>query len=184
MRLRCLFGLISACIGITLSGCGFHLRNSLTLPENTPAVHVESVQPYSELAKLLRRRLQAIGATVLTENASTFSAMDESAAFARLSIHAERWGELPTAIDTGGRAQEYRLRYAVIFSFILADGRILVPQQAIELSRDYTSQPTDATGTSTERELLADELRREMAASILRRVDSVARAQQATVLQE
>jgi len=171
--------LLSVCMGLLISGCGFHLRNSLTLPEDTPAVRVESVQPYSELAKLLRRRLQAIGATVLSENGPTLSADDPSQTFARLAIHAERWGELPTAIDTGGRAQEYRLRYAVIFSFILADGSVLVPQQAIELSRDYTSQPTDATGTSTEREILAQELRRDMAASILRRVDSVARAQQA-----
>jgi len=176
---RFLFYLLSGGLMVLISGCGFHLRNSLALPEDTPAVRVESVQPYSELAKLLRRHLQAIGITVLTENDSLRSAADQTPPFARLFIHAERWGELPTAIDTGGRAQEYRLRYAVIFSFILADGSVLVPQQAIELSRDYTSQPTDATGTSTERELLAEELRREMAASILRRVDSVSRAQQA-----
>jgi len=176
---RLLFYLLSGSLMVFISGCGFHLRNSLTLPEDTPAVRVESVQPYSELAKLLRRRLQAVGATVLAENNSALSTNDPNQTFARLSIHAERWGELPTAIDTGGRAQEYRLRYAVIFSFNLADGSVLVPQQAIELSRDYTSQPTDATGTSTERELLAEELRREMAASILRRIDSVTRAQQA-----
>ena len=46
----------------------------------------------------------------------------------------------------------------------------------VELSRDYVSPPQAATGTSTEREILADELRREMAASILRRIDSVVRA--------
>jgi len=54
---------------------------------------------------------------------------------------------------------------------------VLVPEQVIELSRDYVSEPTDATGTTTEREILADELRREMSASILRRIDSVVRAQ-------
>jgi len=52
-----------------------------------------------------------------------------------------------------------------------------VPQQVIELSRDYVSPPTDATGTTTEREILADELRREMSASIIRRIDSVVRAE-------
>ena len=50
------------------------------------------------------------------------------------------------------------------------------PQQAVELSRDYVSPPQDATGTTTEREVLAEELRREMAASILRRVDGVVRS--------
>ncbi len=53
---------------------------------------------------------------------------------------------------------------------------MLVPQQVIELSRDYVSPPQDATGTATEREILATELRRDMAASMLRRIDSVVRA--------
>ena len=53
----------------------------------------------------------------------------------------------------------------------------LVPQQVTELSRDYVSPPADSTGTTTEREILADELRREMSASILRRIDSVVRAE-------
>jgi len=171
--------LLPSVLLILVSGCGFHLRDRLILPKDTATVRVESVQPYSELVKLLQRRLQATGAEVIADNNQPLPALDQRPDFARLSIHAERWGELPTAIDSSGRAQEYRLRYAVIFSFILPDGSVLVPQQAIELSRDYISQPTDATGTSTERELLANELRREMAASILRRVDSVARAQTA-----
>ena len=57
--------------------------------------------------------------------------------------------------------------------FLRADGSILVPQQVVELSRDYVSPPVNVTGTTTEREVLAAELRREMAASILRRVDGV-----------
>ncbi len=54
----------------------------------------------------------------------------------------------------------------------------------MELSRDYVSPPQDATGTSTEREILADELRREMAASIMRRIDSVVRAEMEKQKQE
>ena len=80
------------------------------------------------------------------------------------------------AVDQFGRAQEFSLRYAVVFSFKKADGTDLVPQQVVELSRDYVSPPQDATGTTTEREVLAEELRREMAASILRRVDGVVRS--------
>ena len=103
---------------------------------------------------------------------------------ARLEVLSERWGDLPIAIDAQGRAQEFSLRYATIFTFRLADGRELVPQQVVELSRDYVSPPEDATGTSSEREILADELRREMAASILRRIDSVVRADLARQAEE
>ena len=157
-------------LAVSLTGCGFHLRNKLTLPDDTPAVKVESTVRYSELVKLLERGLHASGAIVVGEDAPGKGA-------ARLQIRSERWGDLPIAIDAQGRTQEYSMRYAVVFVFRHPDGSVLVPEQVIELSRDYVSEPTDATGTTTEREILADELRREMSASILRRIDSVVRAQ-------
>ena len=158
---------------LALAGCGFHLRDRLALPEDTPPVLVASTTPFSELVTTLERNLRNAGATVASRERV---ATDPEARVARLDILSERWGDLPIAIDDQGRAQEFSLRYATIFTFRLADGRELVPQQVVELSRDYVSPPEDATGTSTEREILADELRREMAASILRRIDSVGRA--------
>lgn len=158
---------------LALAGCGFHLRGNLALPEDTPPVHVVSTTPFSELATILERSLRNAGAQVATREQME---ADPKATVARLDILSERWGDLPIAIDDQGRAQEFSLRYAAIFTFRLADGTELVPQQVVELSRDYVSPPEDATGTSTEREILADELRREMAASILRRIDSVFRA--------
>lgn len=152
----------------SLTACGFHLRNSLALPPDTPAVKVQSAVQYSELAKLLRRGLKAAGATLADEDAKT--------GFAQVQVLSERWGDLPIAIDSQGRAQEYSLRYAAIFTVTTANGAVLVPQQVIELSRDYVSPPVDATGTATEREILADELRKDMSASILRRINSVVRA--------
>jgi len=49
-----------------------------------------------------------------------------------------------------------------------------VPQQSIELARAYISVPTNAIGTEGERETLMRELRREMTASVLRRIDAAA----------
>jgi LPS-assembly lipoprotein len=167
--------LIALILAAGLTGCGFHLRNKLALPADMPAVKVESTVRYSELVKLLNRGLRSSGATVVGEDGTPGQGKDDPA-LARLQIRSERWGDLPIAIDGQGRAQEYSLRYAVVFSFLKPDGSALVPEQAVELSRDYVSPPENATGTTTEREILADELRREMAASILRRIDSVVRA--------
>jgi len=167
--------LLALVLTATLAGCGFHMRNKLMLPADTAAVQVVSSAPYSELAKLLRRGLQASGAQVTEPDSAAEPGI--TAKVAQLQVMSERWGDLPIAIDAQGRAQEYSLRYAVIFKFLREDGSELVPQQVIELSRDYVSPPTDATGTTTEREILADELRREMSASIMRRIDSVVRAE-------
>ncbi len=155
-------------VAVLLSGCGFHLRGRIALPEDLGPVRVETSTAYSELTTLLERGLQAAGATPAPE--------DAPGEVATLHILSERWGDLPIAIDQFGRAQEFSLRYAVVFAFRRADGSALVPQQVVEMSRDYVSPPEDATGTTTEREILADELRREMATSILRRIDGVVRA--------
>ena len=161
-------------VALLLAGCGFHLRDKLALPEGTAPVQVVSTTPFSELVTVLERNLRNAGAAVAPRG----HVATEADPVARLDILSERWGDLPIAIDAQGRAQEFSLRYAAIFTFRLADGRELLPQQVVELSRDYVSPPEDATGTSTEREILADELRREMAASILRRIDGVVRSGQ------
>lgn len=163
---------------VFLAGCGFHLRNRIALPSDLGPVRVVGASTsYSALVTSLSRGLQAAGATLAApfgEDADANVATD--AQVATLRIMSERWGDLPIAVDQFGRAQEFSLRYAVVFAFTKADGTDLVPQQVVELSRDYVSPPQNATGTTTEREVLAEELRREMAASILRRVDGVVRS--------
>ncbi len=64
----------------------------------------------------------------------------------------------------------------MVFRLRKADGTELVPQQAVELSRDYIAPPADAIGRNSERELLVKEMRRDMSASILRRIDATLRA--------
>ena len=157
--------LLAAClIGLLLSACGFHLRNKIALPDDLGPVKVTSTTRYSPLAEAVATGLR---------NAGAIPAEADAKDVASLQILSERWGDLPIAMDDRGRAQEFSLRYAAVFVFRRADGTELVPQQVVELSRDYVSPPEAATGTTTEREILADELRREMAASILRRVDGV-----------
>jgi LPS-assembly lipoprotein len=147
-----------------LSACGFHLRNKIALPADLGPVRVISTTQYSPLAEAVAVGLRHAGAVPAEADAKNV---------ASLEILSERWGDLPIALDAQGRAQEFSLRYAAVFVFRRADGSELVPQQVVELSRDYVSPPQSATGTATEREILANELRREMAASILRRIDGV-----------
>lgn len=161
--------LLAACLlGLALSACGFHLRSKIVLPPDLGPVRVTSTTQYSPLADAVATGLRHAGAVAADADATNV---------ASLEILSERWGELAIALDNKGRAQEYSMRYATVFVFRRADGSELMPQQVVELSRDYVSPAQSATGTSTEREILADELRREMAASILRRVQSVISAQ-------
>ena len=161
---------------VFLAGCGFHLRNRIALPSDLGPVRVVGASTsYSALVTSLPLCLQLSCDTIASPPRDDHAPAAD-VQFATLCISSLRWVDLPLAVDQFGRAQEFSLRYAVVFAFTKADGTDLVPQQVVELSRDYVSPPQDATGTTTEREVLAEELRREMAASILRRVDGVVRS--------
>jgi LPS-assembly lipoprotein len=147
-----------------LSGCGFHLRNALSLPANLGPVRVLAGDRYSELAENLADGLQRAGAQA--------APADASKGVATLQVISEQWADTPISHDQFGRAQEFALRYAVVFTLRRADDSVVVPQQAVELSRDYLAPARDSIGKTSERELLVRELRRGMAAAILRRVDA------------
>ena len=150
-----------------LSGCGFHLRNALNLPANLGPVRVLAADRYSPLADILAEGLQRAGAQAAPAEASD--------GVATLQVVSEQWADTPISNDQSGRAQEYALRYAVVFSLRRADGSSAVPQQAVELSRDYLAPAVDSIGKASEREMLVRELRRDMAAAILRRVDAASK---------
>ena len=92
-----------------------------------------------------------------------------------MQVISEQWADTPISHDQFGRAQEFTLRYAVIFSMRRGDGSIVVPQQAVELGRDYLAPAVDSIGKASEREMLVRELRRDMAMAILRRVDAASK---------
>lgn len=153
---------------LPLAGCGFHLRNALVLPTDIGPLAVTARDPYSPLADSLARAMERAGATAAAAAADAEGAT-------RLEVMSEKWNDLPIAIDTSGRAQEFSLRYAVVFRLRRADGSAIVPQQAVELSRDYIAPPADSIGRNSERELLVDEMRKDMTAAILRRIDAALR---------
>ncbi|RDZ29047.1 LPS assembly lipoprotein LptE [Lysobacter silvisoli] len=164
MTRRPLIVLATAALALTLSACGFHLRSAMTLPPDLGPVRVVSVDRYSPLAESLAQALTRAGAVPATPETESAAVLD---------LLSERWGDTPVALDQLGRTQEYSLRYAVIFELRKSDGTPLVPRQTIELARDYVSNPTNSIGTEGEREVLQREMRREMSAAVLRRIDAV-----------
>ncbi|HEY0505980.1 MAG TPA: LPS assembly lipoprotein LptE [Lysobacter sp.] len=166
MTFRFLKRAASVALVLALTACGFHLRSALVLPPDIGPVRVVSVDRYSPLAQALADSLARAGATIATEKTADATVLD---------LLAEQWGDRPISLDELGRAQEYSLRYAVTFELRRPDGTTPVPRQTIELARDYVSNPVQSIGTEGEREILQGELRREMTAAVLRRLDAVAR---------
>ena len=78
-------------------------------------------------------------------------------------------------MDQLARVQEYVTTYRVQFVLLDAAGTVVVDPQSIELSREYTYDIGASAGSPAEQELIQRELRRDMEAAILRRLDVVLR---------
>lgn len=158
-----LFLVLALALLLGLSACGFQLRDALTLPADLDPVKVVSTDRYSPLAESLAMALTRAGAEPATPDTESPAVLD---------VIVEKWGDTPISVDERGRAQEFNLRYAVLFELRNGDGTVLVPRQSIELARAYISIPTNSIGTEGERDTLVREMQREMTASVLRRIDA------------
>ena len=151
---------------VVLAGCGFHPRARMALADELGPVKVVTADPYSPLAYGLATALERAGAEPAVEGADA----------ATLHVRSERMETRPLSVDRQAQVREYESRYIVKFELRDAAGAVLVPLQEIALSREYTYDALAPGGSPQEQELLQAELRRDMQAAILRRIDVVLRA--------
>ncbi|MBN8727540.1 MAG: hypothetical protein J0H15_07525 [Xanthomonadales bacterium] len=156
-----------AALAALLAGCGFHLRQEAVLPASMQRLYIEIADPGSALARDLARALPRTGATVVAAPGSDVAV---------LAIGANRVSTDVLSVGGTARANEYSIRHHVEFSARAADGRVLLPRQVIELSREFTFDSTQALGVNSEIDLLTRELEREMVQAILRRLEVVGEA--------
>ena len=93
-----------------------------------------------------------------------------------LRVTREGWETRPVAVDSFARAREYIIRYNVEFVLNGPDGKPLLAKQELEESREYSFDANASAGSPAEQELIRRELRREMEAAILRRIEYSLRA--------
>ena len=157
--------LIVLALSALLAACGFHPRQQIKLSEAVGPMKVETADPYSPLGIELAGALGRAGAPLPVGDGPS----------ATLKITNERWLTQPLSLDEFAQVREYLTRYRVDFVLQSADGKPLVEPQSIELSREYTYDANASAGSPAEQELIQRELRRDMQAAILRRIDIVLR---------
>jgi len=160
--MRFLVLLLSA---LLLTACGFHPRARLQLPDTLGPIAVQTADPYSPLGLELSATLERAG----------YAGAADGAPSAALKITDESWKTSPLSVDELARVREYITRYRVQFALVGADGQLVLEPQTIELSREFTYDITASAGSPAEQELIQRELRRDMQAAILRRLDVVLR---------
>jgi LPS-assembly lipoprotein len=154
--------LVPCIFALLLSGCGFHLRGAVDLPEAMARTELRGVDPHGELATEIESVLVDAGARVV---------MAGESADAVLEIAGERFDRRVASVDSVGKASQYELRY--VLSGVLrgaADGKPLTHSQNATAVRLLNADSANALGTSSEEEMLRREMRRDAVRQLIRQL--------------
>jgi len=149
---------------LTLTACGFHLRGSVNIPPYLKTIQLQDASPATRIAPALKRALQDEGVTV-TDDAAPANAV--------LRLQSESFSRRVQAVDARGKAQEYGLRYNVVFSVLGPDNAVWLSNASVSASRDLRFDEAAVLGAGGEQEQLRAEMRSEAVRGILRQLARV-----------
>ncbi|TAJ91513.1 MAG: hypothetical protein EPO31_15055 [Gammaproteobacteria bacterium] len=152
---------------LLLSACGFQLRGAGGVTDvDLGAVLVQSTRD-SQIADAVRAQLQ-LADVALVEDAAEAELI--------LSLHGEHFDRTVQSVapDTG-KVEEYLLTLGIDLSLTDRDARTLIATEHVSTSRDYPFDENAALGMFSLEARIREDLARQLAAGIIRRVNAAAR---------
>ena len=152
--------LLSVIVMITLSACGFQLRDNYQLPATLQKIQLQSVSSL-QLEASLRQRLLTAGIQL----------SDQAAAdVAQLRVLSDQLERRTLSLFESGQVAEYELLYRVNYQ-VIRNGELII-EDTIEVARDYQDDPNFALAKTREREMLVAEMRDDAARRLVRQMIS------------
>ncbi|GGY24045.1 LPS-assembly lipoprotein LptE [Rhodanobacter panaciterrae] len=147
---------------LAVTACGFHLRQSAALPPTLQRIHL-NVAGGGEFPRMLSRALETSGVTVED---------DSGAGIAELRVPTATFGT--DSLTNGGyvRITEYSVHYQVQFDVTGPDGKLLIPLQHINMSREYSYDATNTVGNASQVQEIQHSLNGDMVQAILFRLQA------------
>lgn len=149
---------------LSLSACGYALRQSAPLPQVLGAVSIAAVNLDSLLVSDLERELVAAGADLKPMS---------SAGVSVLKIQSETAERNVISLDARAKVGEYELHYRVTYAVDGGDGKPLLEGTPIDLSRVYSFDEQQALGAAQEEDIIRAELRRDAVRMIMERLQRI-----------
>lgn len=146
---------------LSLSACGFHLRGSISQGSLAKSVFVEGDAHYEAFTGEFNDLLAHSGGTL---------APTASDAGAVIHIVRARHERRPITLSKQGRANTYDLIFRLEYDVSTPKGEALLPRQEIEIKRDYYNDQTSPLSQSAEEDLIRQEMQKEAAQLLLRRI--------------
>jgi LPS-assembly lipoprotein len=145
-----------------LAACGFHLRQTASLPPGMKKIHL-TVSGGGRLERELARALGNADVTVVDKPAADA---------AELAITSNTFRTDSLTVSGTARVTEYAVRYHVDFNARAADGTVIIPPQSVDMSREFSYDAQNTIGTASQTEELQRSLIGDMVQAILFRLQA------------
>ncbi|NOY16739.1 MAG: hypothetical protein GXP23_07410 [Gammaproteobacteria bacterium] len=145
-----------------LSGCGFHLRGTVVLPDSIRTVSISS--PDGKLKNILTDRLESSKVTVVNSPTS------DSAV---IKITRANFSREVKTIDERGKSTGYVLIFKVSYQVLDSRGKELIKPSVASARRDYNFSQSQLLSATREEGLLRDEMRGDAAQGILSKMSRI-----------
>ena len=159
---------VCAFIFISLTACGFQMRGSQShTVAKISQLNLRSVSA-DTLTREVRSQLQTDGVAVSSAADYTLTLANENYKRSILSISPKT-----------GKAEEFQLTLSARVSISKKGMKDLVSNESITASRDYLFDEDALLGKASEERVLKENLRRQLAAAVIRRLNATVNNQQA-----
>ena len=157
--------LVLAVLGLSVGGCGFHLRGEARLPASFAQTYVTGLPSQDPLMRSLKAALRANGVTLVR---------NPEAAGAVLTLMSLKTTRRALTVSTLNQADSYALDMTLVFKAQATKGQWHMPPQTLSVQRQYSLSTAQLQSQGPEEQLLRHSMSRELANLVLLRLQAYA----------
>jgi LPS-assembly lipoprotein len=158
---KLLAGTAAAVTVICLAGCGFRLRGEAAGSAPDAAVQITGIGQGNPFYADFVQELSNSGGRL---------AQKRDQARAIVNVQLARHERRALTLSSQGRANTFDLNFRLVYSIQSPTGETLVPQQELEIRRDYFNDQSSPLGQGEEEAQMRLEMEKEAARALYRRV--------------
>ncbi len=145
-----------------MTACGFKLRGAYTFPFASAALETPASAP--EFSAQLRRALAGEASLRLVEA--------QSAPHVRIRVLEVFSEKRILSLSSGGKVREFQIEQRVKFDVVDVNEKVLLPEQLITATREYSFSDAQALAKEGEERILRADMQTNLIAQILRQLQA------------
>jgi len=146
-----------------LAACGFQLQGAFTVPSGMERTYIAAADQYSLFSRELQAGLRLAGVEIVE------SASDATATF---TIDFDQTSQRVLSVSARNVPTEYEVYYTISYS-LDSGADILMLQQTLTLTRDYTYDSTLVLGKAREEELLREAIVDDLVRIVMKQISTL-----------